>query len=78
VPSLLAEVNHPTHYNKKGIECIQAIEASMSDEEFLGYLKGNQMKYLCRYRYKGEAKQDLAKAEWYGKELRKRVDKWPE
>ena len=61
------EVNHPTHYNhnKHGIECIQAIQASMSDEEFRGYLKGNSIKYLWRYNYKGKPKQDLSKAQWY-------------
>jgi hypothetical protein len=34
-------VEKPAHYNQGGIECIQAIEASMSHEEFIGYLKGN-------------------------------------
>lgn len=58
-------VNHPTHYNHSGIECIQAIQASMSPEEFQGYLKGNVMKYLWRYRYKGNPQQDLKKAAWY-------------
>ena len=27
-------VENPLHYNRKGVECIQAIEASMSEEEF--------------------------------------------
>lgn len=59
------QVNSPPHYNRKGIECIQAIEASMSEEQFKGYLKGNVMKYLWRYEYKGHPKQDLEKARWY-------------
>jgi hypothetical protein len=58
-------VNSPPHYNKYGIECIQAIKASMSHLEFCGYLKGNQLKYLWRYRYKGKMKEDLDKAQWY-------------
>jgi|TARA_R100000306_G_scaffold61432_1_gene64007 hypothetical protein len=58
-------VNNPLHYNKHGIECIKAIQASMSDEEFQGYLKGNAIKYLWRYKYKNEPKQDLQKAQWY-------------
>ena len=41
-------VNSPPHYTSNLIECIDAIEASMSDEEFQGYLKGNCMKYLWR------------------------------
>jgi Protein of unknwon function (DUF3310) len=27
-------VNNPEHYNQGGIECIKAIEASMSDNEY--------------------------------------------
>ncbi|MBO5629439.1 MAG: DUF3310 domain-containing protein [Aeriscardovia sp.] len=64
-------VNHPSHYTqgnvygKGAIECIEAIEASMTRDEFLGYLKGNVMKYLWRYRNKGNETQDLHKAQWY-------------
>lgn len=59
------EVNHPEHYNTGKVECIEAIRASMSAEEFKGYLKGNTLKYLWRYSYKGKPKQDLEKAQWY-------------
>lgn len=59
------EVNHPKHYNTGGVECIDAIKASMSPEEYKGYLKGNTFKYLWRYNYKGKPKQDLEKAKWY-------------
>ena len=59
------EVAHPAHYNTGEIECIEAIKASMSSEEFWGYLKGNTLKYLWRYNYKGKPKQDLEKAQWY-------------
>ena len=57
-------VNHPAHYTQGSVECIEAIEASMTAEEFRGYLKGNIMKYLWRYRNKGGT-EDLRKAEWY-------------
>lgn len=56
-------VNHPPHYNKSGIECIDAIEA-MTEEGFEHYLQGNIMKYLWRYRYKNGV-EDLNKAQWY-------------
>lgn len=59
------EVNKPEHYNTGAVECIDAIKASMSAEEFKGYLKGNTIKYLWRYNYKGKPKQDLQKAQWY-------------
>lgn len=58
-------VNSPEHYRQGGIEAIEAIKASMSREEFEGYLKGNAMKYLWRYRHKGKPGQDLRKAKWY-------------
>ena len=56
-------VNHPPHYNRAGIETIDAIEA-MTDKGFEYYLQGNIMKYLWRYRYKNGV-EDLRKAEWY-------------
>lgn len=58
-------VNRPEHYNQGGIEAIEAIKASMSHEEFKGYLKGNAMKYLWRYKHKGKPSEDLRKAKWY-------------
>lgn len=58
-------VNHPNHYTDGGIECIDAIRASMTTDEFRGMLKGNAMKYLWRYRLKGNPVQDLEKAAWY-------------
>ena len=58
-------VESPVHYNTGSVECIEAIKASMSDTEFEGYLKGNAMKYLWRYAYKGKPVEDLKKAQWY-------------
>jgi hypothetical protein len=58
-------VNSPIHYaDGNGIECIEAIEASMSMEEFKGFLKGNVQKYVWRYAQKNGA-EDLKKAKWY-------------
>src|SRR5210317_415527 len=45
-------VNHPPHYNHAGIECIDAIRAALTPEEFRGYCKGNNLKYTWRERYK--------------------------
>ena len=66
-------VNNPQHYNTGNIECIEAIRESMSTEAFKGYLKGNTMKYLWRYDYKGKASEDLEKAGWYLNKLIKEV-----
>lgn len=67
------QVNAPAHYTQGGIECIQAIKASMTHIEYLGFLKGSVQKYIWRYRNKGNLKQDLAKARWYLEELEKEV-----
>ena len=66
---IMDNVNRPTHYNTGNIECIEAIEESMSSVAFKGYLKGNCMKYLWRYDYKGKPSEDLQKAGWYLQKL---------
>lgn len=57
-------VNHPSHYTQGGIECIKAIEASMSPEGFQDYCKGNVLKYIWRWRDKAGV-EDLKKAQVY-------------
>jgi hypothetical protein len=66
-------VNNPDHYNTGNIECIDAIEESMSSVAFKGYLKGNCLKYLWRYDYKGKQVEDLQKAGWYLNKLTEMV-----
>lgn len=61
-------INHPTHYTNGGVECIDAIRASMSTEAFAGYCKGNIVKYVWRYEKKAGA-EDLRKAAVYLKWL---------
>ena len=56
-------VNNPSHYNQSGIECIEAIKASLGDG-YQDYCKGNVMKYLWRYKHKNGL-EDLKKAQWY-------------
>ena len=62
-------VNRPKHYNSGSIECIEAIEGMLTPEEYVGYLRGNIMKYQWRCRYKGQPVVDLRKARWYGERL---------
>jgi hypothetical protein len=57
-------VNHPPHYVNGEIECIEAIEAQLTPEEFRGYLKANIAKYVWRERHKGGT-ESLKKARWY-------------
>lgn len=66
-------VDKPDHYNKGAIEAIEAIKASMPDHEFRGYLKGNALKYLWRYDYKGKPVEDLRKCRWYIERLIKEL-----
>tara|TARA_R110002126_G_scaffold119519_1_gene260518 strand:- start:23 stop:289 length:267 start_codon:yes stop_codon:yes gene_type:complete len=58
---------NPDHY-KGSIECIDAIEASMTKEAFRGYCKGNILKYVWRYENKN-LKEDLLKSQWYTSRL---------
>lgn len=48
-------------YRHGGMECIEAIRAALTPEEFRGFCKGNVMKYVWRERHKG-GDVDLAKA----------------
>lgn len=57
-------VDHPEHYTKGSIECIEAIRASMTPADFVGYCKGNVIKYLWRWEDKGGL-MDLEKARVY-------------
>ena len=57
-------VNHPDHYTSGGVECIDAIRASLGLKEFADYCKGNIIKYLWRYRLKNGV-EDLKKARVY-------------
>jgi hypothetical protein len=58
-------VKHPPHYTKGGVECIEAIKAALTPEEFKGYCKGNAFKYIWRADLKDANIQDLQKAVVY-------------
>ena len=64
-------VNHPAHYNVGGIETIDVIRATLTPEEYRGYLKGNVLEYRERALYKHETPDDdHAKAKVYWELLR--------
>ena len=67
-------INHPPHYNRGSVETIDMIKNSMAAPEFEGYLQGNIIKYISRYKYKGTALEDLQKAEWYINRLIREVE----
>ena len=57
-------VNAPAHYTSGKVECIDAIESMLSKDEFIGFLRGNILKYQWRYKNKNGV-EDLKKAQWY-------------
>lgn len=54
-------VNHPNHYNQGGIECFDALESALGEDGFEGFLVGNVINYLWRYKHKNGL-EDLKKA----------------
>lgn len=61
-------VNAPSHYRAGGTyETIRVLKAWLSRDEFIGFLKGNALKYLSRVGAKEGAPpaQDVAKGRWY-------------
>lgn len=53
------------HYARGGIQPIEYMEASFTHEEYIGYLKGNVIKYVSRFQHKGTPEADLVKAQTY-------------
>ncbi len=53
-------INHPSHYNTGKIEVIEYIE-----DKNLNFHLGNVIKYISRAGKKGDALEDLKKAQWY-------------
>lgn len=43
----------PERYRHGAIECVDAIRAALTEDEFRGYCKGCAIKYLWRERHKG-------------------------
>jgi hypothetical protein len=66
-------VNSPTHYKYGKKETIEVIRDCTTNDEYHGYLKGNILKYISRYKFKGEPLEDLQKANWYLNRLIKEV-----
>lgn len=59
------EAIRPDHYAVDGVECIEAVKAAFTKEEFEGFCKGNVFKYLWRHRQKDNPTLDVEKAHQY-------------
>ena len=58
-------VNHPSHYTRGGIECLDAISAAVTDLTGMeAVLTGQIIKYVWRWKWKNGA-EDLRKAQFY-------------
>lgn len=57
-------MNNNERYSHGDVECIDAIRAALTPEEFRGFCKGNVMKYTWREKYKG-GDEDMKKARDY-------------
>lgn len=68
-------VNHPSHYTQGNIECIDAIESALTAEQFIGYLRGQIMKYTWRCGHKKDHVEDVKKAIWYANKLIETLEK---
>jgi len=53
------------HYNKLEIQPWTAMESWLTPEQFAGFLRGNAIKYLARAGKKGDALEDIKKAQHY-------------
>lgn len=58
-------VNHPDHYTRGKIECIDALAAATHDLQGMDAVcTANAIKYLWRWKHKNGI-EDLKKARWY-------------
>lgn len=58
-------VDHPPHYTQGSGECIEAIQSALSPEEYIGFLRGQVMKYVWHLNQKDEPLENVKKARWY-------------
>lgn len=62
------------HYRSKDIQPWTAMESWMTAEEFEGFLRGNVIKYIARYKDKDGVK-DVLKARHYLERLLEHLDR---
>ena len=58
-------VNHPSHYNQGGMECIEGLIGAFGKKEVAIFCKINAMKYIWRLGHKDEEAQEIGKIKWY-------------
>lgn len=58
-------VDHPAHYTRGGVECIDAIRSALGERGFVDHCRACAIKYAWRSPHKGAEAEDLRKAAWY-------------
>ena len=64
-------INHPSHYNMGGMECIDEMIMIFGKKWTMIFCIMNAWKYRKRAPYKGTLEQDMEKYNWYLKEAKK-------
>ena len=72
-----SNVEHPAHYNRGDIECIDAMIAAFGKAEVATFCKINAFKYLWRAENKGNYKEDMEKAAWYTNKVNELIADFP-
>lgn len=69
-----SRVNYPIHYTQGDIECIDALKAATTGLEGIeAVCTANAIKYLWRWKRKNGV-EDIEKAIWYLKRLKKELE----
>ena len=64
-------VNHPAHYGGDTLyETIKVLEAWLTPEQFIGFCRGNAIKYQSRAGKNGDCAEDLKEAQFYSMLIR--------
>jgi hypothetical protein len=58
-----------THYQAADVQPIEIMQMYLTSEEFIGFLKGNIIKYVLRCGKKDDPTEEIAKAMQYAKWL---------
>lgn len=61
----MSDNNNNQHYKECLIEPFYLMADLLTVEEFIGFIKGNTIKYAMRAPFKGESEKDLEKYKYY-------------
>ena len=68
-------MSEPEYYNRNGLSPLKAFEKGLiSYEEYIGFIKGNIIKYVVRCDKKGQGVSDVKKALDYCNLLKKEIE----